>query len=647
MDKTVSRTSYDEHMSLFWVLNYNRFVKSNKKSYKSSEDYWGFFPVNRPQFKIKDLALYSEEQIDSISDYYEMFFYTDAYGVYSNEWLMKGDINERSSLIYGGVNFSELSLMERMFQQRKLLLGEFNIVSSPTPYDVRRALEDLFQFRYTGWVLRYYFELDTAKNRDIPKWMIRLHNESQRKMWDYKGPGLVYVNEGGIVFVLKKTDELISEIPVINTKKKYTEYFNVPEFLRYPFWQDVVIPYDDKNVIAYYKVHPNERGDSILNYYKIPKVYPAVIGDSAEGLRYYFCGDFSDNPFGYLTSYFKGITYIRKLFYNNQDLSDRRKFFWEYYQPMLTRIINDYYFKKDRLDRSALRPLPKRVRVIGRTGIIPDLNNDSVNSTLKATAIETIPSPIPYGQRKSDRLKSYIESISKSGQKETDVLRFEEEDSDASTNTLVQPVKPTSENKRTASPSGSSSKQSEPSQKDQTPSTPAEESKSSVAQKSSQTDASDRTKKTEPRSLPTIQPPKEKTTEPPVESGKPFVSQKAFIDRLVVLTKSGVFVSGREYFQTEDQQQNAGKIAVTRPAALPGVTATPSKTRGWKLIIASFTSAENAKAFVSGNENFEIVNLPGTPYYRIAIKTYPTLKDAKTDIASVKQNYPDAWLLRI
>ncbi|GCD77092.1 hypothetical protein JCM31826_05740 [Thermaurantimonas aggregans] len=642
MDKTVSRTTYDEHLSLMWVLNYNRFVKPDKSRYIRSEDYWGFFPVNRPQFKIKDLTLYYDEQLDSIADYYDAFYYTDAYGVYSNEWYQKGSINERSSLIYGGANISELTVMEKMFQQRKLLIGEFNLVASPTPYDMRKALEDLFQFRYTGWTLRYYDELDTAKNPDIPKWMIRLHNESQGRPWDYKGPGLAYVNENGTVFVLTKKDDLISEVPVINTKREYAQYYGLPEYLRYPFWQDVVIPYAEENVIANYRVHPNERGDSFLMYYRIPKIYPAVIGDSAEGLRFYFCGDYSDNPFGFLTSYFRGITYIRKLFYNNQDYNDRRKFFWEYYQPLVRKILHDYYFRKDRIDRSTLRPLPKRAlrRRVG--GIVPEENSSQVEPADRKLKIDPTSSPLPYGLRKIQALLAQETKVASPPSSEK--ITFED---NQQTLPPVRKEERTSQNTSEERPKEKDSKPSSAvSSKEPSPTSESTERPIRETPKAEEKPAQSSTAK-EQRTMPTLQTPKEKPSDTPVESEKPYVSQKAFIDRLVVLTRSGAFVRGRDYFK--DATANVGNTSYSQaaPASSMSSARSTSARQGWKLIVASFTSEENAKLFVAGRSEFEIVKIPGTPYFRVAVKTYASLREAKADIANIKSSYPDAWLLRI
>ncbi|WP_125039433.1 SPOR domain-containing protein [Schleiferia thermophila] len=640
LDKTVSRTSYDEHMSLMWVLNYNRFTKENLSRYRASQDYFGFFPTNRPQFKVKDLTLYSDEQLDSISQYYDMFYYTDAYGVYSNEWYLKGDINERSSLIYGGANFSEVTLMEKIFQQRKLLIGEFNLVASPTPYDVRKALEDLFQFRYTGWTLRYYPELDTAKNQDIPKWMVRLHDQTQENRWNYKGPGIAYVSEWGTVFILTKEKDLISEIPVINTKKKYAEYYKIPEFLRYPFWQDVVIPYSESNVIANYKVHTNERGDSFLQYYKIPKIYPAVIGDSAENLRFYFAGDFSDNPIGYISSYFKGIYWLRKLFYNNQDFNDRRKFFWEYYQPLLQKIFYDYYLRKERIDRTNPRPLPKRTSTVQRSIEIPDFSREN-KILISSQIIDYQESSIPYGVRKMQALLSQKTSATSATGSAFNTYEIEYEDSrtteksasktpvDSTTTYSTKETKkdqqvPSTEKESKTSASPSPLPQSE--QTKQSPSAPT-----NVATPSSKSTDS-------PRTLPTLTSPKEHAAE---QQEKPYISQKAFIDRLVVLTRNGAFIRGRDYFG-----QN-GTIPSTSATTSGISTDKKSVSASWMVIIGSFTSEENARAFAAINPSYEIIKLPGTPYFRVVYKSYNSLREAKADVASIKSEFPDAWLLRI
>ena len=39
----------------------------------------------------------------------------------------------------------------------------------------------------------------------------------------------------------------------------------------------------------------------------------------------------------------KGIWYLSPLFYTRDDLTSRTGFFWEYYAPVLSTILNRYY----------------------------------------------------------------------------------------------------------------------------------------------------------------------------------------------------------------------------------------------------------------------------------------------------------------
>jgi len=57
----------------------------------------------------------------------------------------------------------------------------------------------------------------------------------------------------------------------------------------------------------------------------------------------YFSGDFSDNPIKFTSSYFKGIGLFSFSFYNHFDKADRAGFFWRYYRPLLSGILQDYY----------------------------------------------------------------------------------------------------------------------------------------------------------------------------------------------------------------------------------------------------------------------------------------------------------------
>ncbi|QNR22828.1 SPOR domain-containing protein [Croceimicrobium hydrocarbonivorans] len=357
LDKTVLESSGVEHRSFNWITTNRKFVKPDGSQYEISEDYYGFFPVNRPEYVVKDLTVFNNADLDSMARDMEYVYYTDAYGVYTNEWVYGRDINERSRLVYGGLSEQSYKLFEKMFRNRKLTLTEFNNLASPTPLQLRFKMQRLLELDFTGWTGRYYHSLDTLLNPDIPGWMRRLHRYYYKKPFDYPDiPGMVFVHETERIFVLQMDKDVEHELPIINTGEYLIDQYNLPEFIRYPYWFDVCFAKDTNDVFSTYKIHTTERGDSIMASHHLPNEFPAIIGDHQEHLRWYFCGDWADSPTPFGLSYFKGVQFMRKFFYNNRDDLDRKKFFWEYYEPLVSGLFNDYIDVMDSLEGP--RPLP-------------------------------------------------------------------------------------------------------------------------------------------------------------------------------------------------------------------------------------------------------------------------------------------------
>ncbi len=363
LDKTVLDRSGVEHRSFNWITTNQKFTKPDGSQYEISEDYYGFFPVNRPEYSVKDLTVFNNTEIDSLSDFLHFVYYTDAYGIYTNEWVYGRDINERSRLVYGGLSKQSYRLFEHMYRNRKLTLAEFNNLASPTPLSIRKAMERVFESDFTGWTGRYYHSLDTLLNPDIPGWMKRLHRQYYKRPFAYDDiPGIVFVHETERIFVLQMDEDLEHELPIINTGDWLKDKYGLPDYIRYPYWFDVNFPKDTANVRSTYKIHTTERGDSILSSHGLPNEFPAILGDHEANLRWYFCGDWADSPTPFGLSYFKGVQFVRKFFYNNRDELDRKKFFWEYYEPLVSGIFDDYVAMMDSLqDADSLygkRPLP-------------------------------------------------------------------------------------------------------------------------------------------------------------------------------------------------------------------------------------------------------------------------------------------------
>ena len=104
IDKTVVTKKGQEHISLNWVLNQQKFSKDNSELYQGDKDYYGFFPLQNRKFRIKGLERFSETQLNQLSRDADMAYVTDAYGVYTNEWYDVKDQKERSGIVYGGMS---------------------------------------------------------------------------------------------------------------------------------------------------------------------------------------------------------------------------------------------------------------------------------------------------------------------------------------------------------------------------------------------------------------------------------------------------------------------------------------------------------------------------------------------------------------
>lgn len=340
IDKTVLTTAGQEHSSLTWILNHERYTKNKHDLYSVSHDYFGFFPKDNEKYRIKGLERFSSEQIKQLSNDADAVYVTDAYGIYKNEWYSKTKGSEGSGIIYGGLSQQDIDLMKEMKAKHKLVLAEFNTIGSPTNEDIRQQFEHLFALRWTGWTARYFESLDTTINTEIPKWLINDYIRSGHK-WTFKNAGIAFVNDKDKAVVLELGKHLSQPIPKIVTNDSY----GLPRVLYYPFWFDVTITDTTINkVAARFVLDLTNSGKNELIQNNIPITFPAVQMHKDDQYTFaYFSGNFSDNPIKLGSSYFKGISLFSFPFYNHLDKTDRARFFWKYYRPLVTSILHDYY----------------------------------------------------------------------------------------------------------------------------------------------------------------------------------------------------------------------------------------------------------------------------------------------------------------
>ena len=133
-------------------------------------------------------------------------------------------------------------------------------------------------------------------------------------------------------------------IPKIYTDKKYQSLFGVPGVIIYPYWIDIMINKNDSNeIISKYVLATTRGGEDLLKNNGIPKIFPGIIHLHTDYTFYYFCGDFADNPTKFRFAKLDGITGLKFLMYNAMDVTDRNRFFWEFYLPMMQTIFKESY----------------------------------------------------------------------------------------------------------------------------------------------------------------------------------------------------------------------------------------------------------------------------------------------------------------
>ena len=348
VDKTVLTPKGQEHISLNWVLNHEKFTKTSEDSYNVSQDYFGFFPEENQKFKLKGLERFSYSKLNQLSNDADLVYFTDTYGIYNNEWYEDGDVNERSGILYGGLSDKDLQLLSLMKEKHKLIITEFNTIGSPTARGNRLKFEELFKLKWTGWTARYFDNLDIRENKEIPAWLVQNYKRSHDGDWPFKKSGIAFVNDNDDVVILEEDSHLTRAMPYILTDKEFQEKYGLPESIKYPFWFDIMIPNTKTNeIISGFDIRVNENGRSELAKNGIPLKFPAVTRHIDEDYSFfYFSGDFADNPVPLLSSYFKWIGFFKNFFYDQRNIMERGSFFWNFYKPLITTILEDYHEKK-------------------------------------------------------------------------------------------------------------------------------------------------------------------------------------------------------------------------------------------------------------------------------------------------------------
>ncbi len=341
LDKTVPDSTRQEHRALAWVLLHEKIVGPTGHLFDLNRDYFGFFPLRHEQYLLKGLEQFDSTGVDSLARLYQAAYFADTYGVYYNEWYLHRNLTERSPLIYGGTRWQDVRLLRRMREQKKLIVLEFNSVGTPTPARYRQPIQEMFHFQWSGWTGRYFEMLDTLKNPELPRWIVRLYRQQHHNRWPFTGGGIVLVHTSETIEILSEEQDLSYPYPQIVSTPAGRHRFGLPEKIDFAYWFDIVYPQGENRSFAEYHLLTTARGDSLLKTHGIPHRFTALFGHQDGYWFYYLAGDFSDNPISLSTSHLRWIEFFRGLMYTREPL-DRTRFFWQFYRPLVTTILREY-----------------------------------------------------------------------------------------------------------------------------------------------------------------------------------------------------------------------------------------------------------------------------------------------------------------
>ncbi|QKS73360.1 hypothetical protein FLK61_41040 [Paenalkalicoccus suaedae] len=331
IDKTVSDETYREHLGLTWVLNHYRYVQSDGEQYDASSDYYGFVVDEEAEtHEVRPLP----ESYDGV----ELIYIADTYGVYEEDlpWINADAEREgsRSEQLYGGMEESEWSaIVDRLNQSEpSTLIVEFNSFASPTQQNVQDSMTQYLGVDWSGWVGRYFNELDYEINNEIPQWVVEEHGAD----WNYEGPGFLLVNDVTSDFVVLTRDHVTSDGIEVALTELGEEVLPDTRSSTYEYWFDIVVPEGNAQALATYSWELTEAGESLLEEQGIPTEFASIVQNThGNSGSYYFAGDFNDVA---NVPSFERVRGLPTMYRLGSAFSDNA-FYWNVYVPTMRSIL--------------------------------------------------------------------------------------------------------------------------------------------------------------------------------------------------------------------------------------------------------------------------------------------------------------------
>ena len=338
LDKTVPNRTYREHRGLFWVLNYFKFRKGDKKSlFMYNRDYYGFFPNTREEYTTVELHSATPENPDLI-------YLADTYGVYESDYLEEESAGQKSPLIYGGLSNEDIFTLKTNLRDRVTLIAEYNTFNTPTSEENRKQMEEILGIKWQEWMGRYFLNLE--KGKEITAWMVEAYEKQYDKEWGFTGPGYVLISNWNDIIVLENKVDLGGADMFVAFENGFADEFGIAQEIPYYYWFDFIQPTAGTEVCAQFHLDLTETGLQKLQKVGLNATFPAILRKKTiDYVSYYLAGDMADHeaaPWNYMIS---GSHWIRRWFSLNLK-GEASSFYWRAYVPMMRKILNEVLLQR-------------------------------------------------------------------------------------------------------------------------------------------------------------------------------------------------------------------------------------------------------------------------------------------------------------
>lgn len=329
-DDIVKDTVYRKHQGFFWLLNQQKYVKSDGSTYDYTRDYYG------PMLD-EEGAPAEEKALKDVKFKPDLLYLADAYGLGNDSFGYYNGGSPKN----GGIGNDDLSVLAYAYGTGAPVIAETTLFSSPLSDSVYSQLTSFFGVTPKKWIGRYILDLEDFT--DIPDWAPPMYEQQEGVEWRFSGPGILLVsNDGKIIILEQNTDFHSKDLLKIYINDKYKSEFSGCATCNFYNWFELIETNYETENIATFDFDLNATGmEKIKEVSKTPRF--CAIARKAEKNHppvYFFAGDFNDyvsgeryGKFLFANQLFKFLSFDRQ--------GDISNFYWNFYNPLMRHILDN------------------------------------------------------------------------------------------------------------------------------------------------------------------------------------------------------------------------------------------------------------------------------------------------------------------